>query len=109
MLSTCHFGPLNPQFYLGLPDPPLKVLKPTVSRESFWNQSIKKWSDITSPFILNDNIICFIVCLDVFSAKNGYQKNTKKIRTPGPPPSPYLGLIPKFYQFFGGFPNMSRI
>ena len=53
------------------------ILKPTVSRESFWNHSIKKWSDITYPFILNDNIICFIAFLDVFSTKNGYQKTQK--------------------------------
>ena len=39
----------NPQFYLGNPDPPLKVLKPTISRESFWNHNIKKWPDIKSP------------------------------------------------------------
>ena len=38
--------------------------------------------------------------------KNGYQKNTK-ILTPGPS-NPYLGLSPKFYQFFGGFPNNSN-
>ena len=44
----------NPQFFWS-PSPPKKspeVLKPTVSRESFWNHSIKKWSDITSPFII---------------------------------------------------------
>ena len=41
--------------------------------------SIKKWSHITSPFILNDTIICFMAFLDVFSTKNGYQKNTKKL------------------------------
>ena len=38
----------------------LNVLKPTISRDSFWNHSIKQRSDITSPFILNDDIICFI-------------------------------------------------
>ena len=43
-----------------LPQTVLKVTKPTVSRESFWNHSIKKWSGITSRFILNNNIICFI-------------------------------------------------
>ena len=53
-------------------------------RESFQNHSIKKWSDISSPFILNDNIKYFIAFLDVSSTKHGYQKNTKKIRTPGP-------------------------
>ena len=39
-----------------------------------------------------------------FKYKKWLQKKTKKFRTPGPPP--YLGLIPKFYQFFfGGFPK----
>ena len=77
-------------------DPPPYVLKPTVFRESFWNHSIKKWSDIISPFILNDNIICFIAFLDVFSTKNGFQKNTKKSGLPDPLPPPYLALSPKF-------------
>ena len=64
----------NIRFYLGSPDPPqkvLKVLKLTVSRESFWNHSIKKWSNITSSYILNDSIIYFIAFLGVFSTKNG--------------------------------------
>ena len=69
-------GPPKSTILFRTPGPPtltvLKVLKPTVYRESFWNQSITKWSDITSPFILNDNIICLI---DVFSTNNGYQKN----------------------------------
>ena len=56
------------------------------------------WSAITSSLILNDNIICFIAFLDVFTTKNIYQKNTKNL---GPPP-PYLGLSPKFYLFWGG-------
>ena len=43
--------------------------KPTVSGESFWNHSIKKWSDITFPFILDYNIISFISFLDIFSTK----------------------------------------
>ena len=57
----------NPQFYFQLPDPaplPLKVLKPTVSRDFFWNQGIKKWSDITSK-----NVVCFMAFLGVFSTK----------------------------------------
>ena len=56
----------------------------------FLNHSIKKWSDILN--ILNDNIICFIAFLDVFSTQNGYQK-TQKIGV-------YLGLSPTFYHFF---------
>ena len=87
---------LNPRFYLGTLLP-LKVLKPTVSRESFWNHSIKKWSDIASPFILNDNIICSISLFDVLVQKM-VTKNHKKFRTPSP--LPYLGLFPKFYNFF---------
>ena len=59
---------LKKWYNLGL-SPVLKVLKQTVSRESFWNHSIKKWSDITSPFILNDNIICIIAFLDVLVQK----------------------------------------
>ena len=54
----------NPRFYLRFPPPKTKeVLKPTVSRESVCNHSIKKWSDQTSPFHLNDNMICFIAIL----------------------------------------------
>ena len=41
------------------------------------NHSIKRWSDITSFFISNNNIICFIAILDLFSAKNGFENNTK--------------------------------
>ena len=63
----------------------INVQKPTVSREYFWNHSIKKWSDITSPYISNDNIICFIAFLDVFLVQNGYQKHTKKLGIPDPP------------------------
>ena len=59
----------------------------TVSRGSFWSQSIKKWSDITSLLILNDNITCFMAFLDIFSTKNGYQKN-KKLGLPNPAPPP---------------------
>ena len=60
---------------------------------SFWNHSIKKWS--CSPFIISDdNIICFIAFLDVFSTKIWL---AKKFRTTGPPP--YLGQSPKFYHF----------
>ena len=70
-----------------------KVVKPSVSRESFWNHSIEKWSDITSPLILNDSITCFIAFLNVFSTKNGYQKKHKKL---GLPPPPYLELGPQF-------------
>ena len=62
--------------------PPLKVLKPTVSSESFWNHSNKKWSDIN----ISLHSKCFKAFLDVFSTKNSYQK-TQKIRTPGTPPS----------------------
>ena len=57
---------------LGNPDPTLKVPKPTISRESFWNHSIKDWPDITSPFILSDNITCFIAFLDVLVEKSAY-------------------------------------
>ena len=42
------------------------------------NHSIKKWSE-TSPFILNDNIICFIAFLSVFSTKEMVTKKTHKI------------------------------
>ena len=44
----------------GPPPPPKNPKSPklTVNKESFWNHSIKKWSDIISPFILDDNIIC---------------------------------------------------
>ena len=35
----------------------------------FLNHSIKKWSDITLSFILNDNNICFIAFLDVLVQK----------------------------------------
>ena len=59
--------------WYGLRDLTLIVLKPTVSRKSFWNHSIKKWSDITSPFISNDNL--------------------------GLPDPPYLGLRPKKCHF----------
>ena len=55
-----------------------------VSRESFWNHSIKKWSDIKSPFIFNYNIICFIAILDVFGTKKNYQKCTKNLGIPPP-------------------------
>ena len=82
----------NTRFYLGSPDPPLKVLKVlklTVSRESFWNHSIKKWSDTTSSFILNDNSICFIAFLGVFSTKMINQKKNTKNRNPGRPPLPF--------------------
>ena len=64
-------------------------------RESFWNHSINIWSDITSPFILNDNIICFIAFLDVLVPKMVTKKH-KKIPDPHPP---YLGLFPNLYQF----------
>ena len=67
-------------------------------RESFWNHSINIWSDITSSFILNDNIICFIAFLDDFNTKMVTKKH-KKIRTPGPTPF-FLGPSPIFYQFF---------
>ena len=48
------------------------------------NHSIKKWS-VTSPFILNDNIICFISFLDVLVQKMVTEKQ-EKFRTPGPLP-----------------------
>ena len=75
------------RFYLGaLPLKVLKVLKPTVSRESFWNHSIKKLSDITTPFILNDDIICIIAFLDVFCTEKSCQNKHKIVWNPGPPP-----------------------
>ena len=64
----------------------------TVSRESFWNHSIKKWSDTTTPFISNDSIICFIAFLEFLVHKMA-SKKTQKIGV-------YLGLSPKFYHFF---------
>ena len=39
-----------------------------MSRGSFWNNSIKKWSDVTSPLILNDNNICLIAFLAALAA-----------------------------------------
>ena len=48
------------------------------------NHSIKKWSE-TSPFILNDNIICFISFLDVLVQKM-VTKKTQKNQDPRPPP-----------------------
>ena len=65
----------------------------------FWNHSIKKWSDITSLSILNDNIIAF---LDFFSTKNGYQNYTTNLGIPDRPP--YSGNFPKLYQFLDCFP-----
>ena len=70
---------LNVTFWSGTLDPPPYVLKPTLSRESFWNYCIKKWSYKTCPFILNDNIIRLIAFLNVFGTKNGYQKTQKNI------------------------------
>ena len=88
-LTSVHLGiqmsRWSTKIHIRNPGPPLKVLKQTVSRESFWNPSIKKWSDITPPIILNDNIICFIAFLDVFSKKNGYQTNTKNLEILDPP------------------------
>ena len=55
------------------------ILKPTVSRESFWNHSINKWSH------KNDDIICFIAILDVLVQKM-VTKNTKKLGILDPPP-----------------------
>ena len=73
-------------------------MNPTVFRESFWNHSMKKWSDKTYPFILNDNyIICFIPFLDVFSRKKWSQKKQKKIKNIGPPH--YLRNFPEFTIF----------
>ena len=48
------------------------------------NPFINSHNDVTSPFILNENAICFIAFLDVSSTKNGYQKH-KKFRTLAPP------------------------
>ena len=82
-------GPLGPPkstIYFGLLDAPLKVLKvlkPTVTRESFWNHSIKKWPDIASPFILDNNIKGFIAFW-MFLVQKWLQK-TQKFRTPDPP------------------------
>ena len=42
----------------------------------------------------NDNIVCFIAFLGVFSTKNGYQKNTKKFRNPGPTPLIWYSFKP---------------
>ena len=57
----------------------------------FLNHSIKKWSDITLSFILNDNNICFIAFLDVcntnFVLQKMVTKKTQNFRSPGPPPS----------------------
>ena len=100
-------GPLGPPkstIYFGLLDAPLKVLKvlkPTVSRESFWNHSIKKWPDIASPFILDNNIKGFIAFW-MFLVQKWLPNEHKKFRNPRPPP--YLGIFPKFYQFFWRFP-----
>ena len=84
----------------------LKVLNPTVSRESSWNHSIKKWSDKTSPFILNDSTIFFIAFADVYITKNGYQKQ-KKIRTSGPPHF-ILDFSLTYINFVGGFPKSAK-
>ena len=65
-------------------------IKPTVSREPFWNQSIKKWSDITSAINLNDNIICFIAFLDVFITNKWLPKKHKKLGLPEPRPPPFF-------------------
>ena len=72
-------GPLNFFCYKATHKKMVKFRKsvtsdPTVSREE------KKWSDKTPPFILNGNIICFVVFLDVFSAK----MVTKKLTNPPP-------------------------
>ena len=65
--------------------PPLKVLKPTVSRESFWNHGIKEMVRYNIYIHFKWYNHMFHSILDVFSTKNGYQKN-KNIRTPEPPP-----------------------
>ena len=49
------------------------------------NHSIKKWS-VTSPFILNDNIICFIGFLDVLVQKMVTKKNINNLGLPDLPP-----------------------
>ena len=77
--SKCHFGPQKSAILFRTP---LKVLQPTVSRESFWIHIIKKWSGKTSPFHLDDNMICFIAFLlflvqKMVSTKNGYKKTQK--------------------------------
>ena len=61
------------------------------------NHSIKKWS-VTSPFILNDNIICFIGFLDVLVQKMVTKKNINNLGLPDLPL--YLGLSPKFDHIF---------
>ena len=81
-------GPPKSTIYFGLLDAPLKVLKvlkPTVSRESFWNHSIKKWPDIASPFILDNNIKGFIAFW-MFLVQKWLPNEHKKFRNPRPPP-----------------------
>ena len=61
-----------------------KVLKPTVSKESFLKPLDQEMVIITTPFILNDDIICFIAYPDVFCIKkNGYQKTNQLASTDG--------------------------
>ena len=73
-------------FGLGLCTPRCKSKTDYIQR-IFWNHSIKKWADITSPFILNDNIICFIAFVDVFSIKKYYQNIANNFRLSDPPPN----------------------
>ena len=54
-----------------------KLVEKSILLRQQSNHSIKRWSDITSIFISNNNIICFIAILDLFSAKNGFENNTK--------------------------------
>ena len=66
----------------------------------FWNYSIKKWLDMTSPLIY-----VLKSFLDVFSSTNWLTKFYQK-RIPGPdppPPLPYWGLGPKSYLSFSLF------
>ena len=75
-------SPLNPQkvylglFGLGLWTPYVSFKTDCIQRKSFWNHNIKKWSDITSPLIVNDNIIGFIAFLEV---QKMVTKKTQKI------------------------------
>ena len=73
-INECHFHPTKSTILLWSLGPSLKVLRPTVSRESFWNHSIKIWSDIKSTFILSHSSIAFLFA---FSTKKWLPKKHK--------------------------------